>query len=109
MAAVLVLAALSIATAWAFAWMQGRDQAAYVARLHDEHQRERDLWFRERQILLNRIKPETAHFVADPMPAQAPPRVSFDNDEDYWRATETTEELAERLMREELAARAEGE
>jgi hypothetical protein len=105
MTALLILAAIATLLPWAFAWAQSRSQAAYIGRLHDEHNRERGEWTRERQLLLNRIKPETAQFVTPDEVAHMPPAVRFDDDEDYWASQETREEMAERLAREELEAR----
>lgn len=69
------------------------------------HDRERGEWHRERGLLLNRIKPETAQFVMPDEAVHTPPAVRYDDDEDYWNSQETREEMAERLAREELEAR----
>jgi hypothetical protein len=110
MVTLLLLAAVSIFAAWAFAYTQAKDQAKYVARLHDEHSRERELWHRERSELLNRIKPETAQYVPVPGPVHAPAAVGFDDDQDFWDSKDpladmSTSELAEKLMAQELEER----
>lgn len=68
------------------------------ALLRDQAQ-ERKEWMRERQMLLNRIKPETAQYVAPEVIHPQPEAVSMFDDEDYW---ESKDELAERAMAEEL-------
>lgn len=59
---------------------------------------ERREWTRERQTLLNRIKPETAQYVA-PDIIHTPEAVSMFDDEEYWVSKD---ELAERAAAEEL-------
>jgi Tfp pilus assembly protein PilV len=66
--------------------------------LNAAREQERKEWMRERQLLLNRIKPETAQYVA-PDTIHTPEAVSMFDDEDYW---ESKDELAERAMAEEL-------
>jgi hypothetical protein len=108
MTSLLLLAAVSIGFAWGFAWMQVKDHARYVARLHDEHSRERELWHRERQMLLNRIKPETAQFVPSTEPVQAPPALGFDDEQSYWESQGlSTDDLATAMFEQELAGRPE--
>ena len=74
------------------------------ADLLDRFNAEREAWERERGALLNRIKPETAQYVPgdEPEPASVP---LFDNDEEWWAQRESREELADRLMEEELSGR----
>lgn len=70
--------------------------------------KEREAWARERQLLLNRIDPSTAQAVADPtlQPGKAfVSAVPYDDDEAYWQSRESREELADRLMAEELEER----
>ena len=69
-----------------------------LAVVNEARETERKEWMRERQLLLNRIKPETAQYI-EPDTIHAPPAVSMFDDEDYW---ESKEELAERAMAEEL-------
>lgn len=72
--------------------------ALFHLRVLDAHERERQEWTRERQLLLNRIKPETAQSIIEPHVVMQPPAVTFDSDEDYWQAQgPTKEELAEML------------
>ena len=79
-----------------------RDHANALETERAAHERERREWHRERSELLNRIKPETAQYIPpeDPTPADPLP---FDDDDAYWADRETREELAERLMAEEMA------
>lgn len=67
------------------------------------HARERREWWVERGLLLNRIKPETAQFVAADDPVSAPPAVGFDDDDAYWKAGESKDELARRAFMDELS------
>jgi septum formation inhibitor-activating ATPase MinD len=67
--------------------------------LNAAREQERKDWTRERQLLLNRIKPETAQYV-EPETVHAPQAVDLFDDADYW---ESKEELAERGAREEVA------
>lgn len=60
---------------------------------------ERKEWTRERQTLLNRIKPETSQYVAPDVVQPQPEAVSMFDDEDFW---ESKDELAQRAMAEEL-------
>jgi hypothetical protein len=69
-----------------------------MALLNAARESERKEWTKERQLLLNRIKPETAQYVA-PETIHAPPAVSMFDDEEYW---ESKEELAERAMAQEI-------
>ena len=82
-----------------------RDRDRTISRLIDQHNLERTQHTkttdRERQLLLNRIKPETAQYLPDEGPVWAPPAVHPDVDAEYW---ESKEELAERLAREEIQA-----
>jgi hypothetical protein len=74
MLAALIIEALIIGGLLAFLYLRDRD-------LSRSFERERTQWFEERQILLNRIKPETAQYVAVTAP-ESPPAVSeFDDDE----------------------------
>lgn len=62
-------------------------------------ERERAEWFRERQLLLNRIKPETAQ----PLPGddeKVLPAAGWDDDEDVFAATRgmTKDEFAQRMF-----------
>jgi hypothetical protein len=68
--------------------------------LNAAREQERKEWTRERQVLLNRIKPETAQYVESDEPIHAPQAVSMFDDEEFW---ESKEELAERAAAEELA------
>lgn len=76
--------------------------------LHDRQsqariQAERADWRDERRELLNRIKPETAQYVA-PANTQEPVQPRWDDDEGYWNAraeSMSTEELAEALMEQD--------
>ncbi len=69
---------------------------------------ERKLWHRERQLLLNRIKPETAQNIAGEMGTSPQPPL-WDSDEEWWEAQDmarlTKDELAETLMAEEVNGR----
>lgn len=85
--------------------LQLRDERRARTADHGAHAEERREWQRERQLLLNRIKPETAQFVTPDETVHAPRAVRYDDDEDYWQSQETREEMAERLAREELEAR----
>ena len=108
MTPLLILAALSIFAAWAFAYAQAKDQAQYVGRLHDEHNRERDQWARERQLLLNRIKPETAQYIPTEDPKPAPAAIGMDQDDQYWLDQGLSrEDLASAMMAQELEGRPE--
>jgi hypothetical protein len=109
MTSLLVISALSLLAAWAFAYAQNRDHAQYVGRLHDEHNRERDQWARERQLLLNRIKPETAQYVAPDKPIVPTPPIGMDDDEGHWDrfGGMSTADLADAVMEAELAGRPE--
>ena len=71
-----------------------------LAVVNDARETERKEWMRERQLLLNRIKPETAQYVAPEVIHPQPEAVSMFDDEDYW---ESKDELADRAMAEELA------
>jgi hypothetical protein len=59
--------------------------------------------------LLQRIQaPEQAvyeHATGGSPPPAGPPAARYDDDESYWQATESKEQLAERLLRDELAQR----
>ena len=70
-----------------------------LAVVNEARETERKEWMRERQTLLNRIKPETAQYVAPDVIHPQPEAVSMFDDEDYW---ESKDELAERAMAEEL-------
>jgi hypothetical protein len=60
----------------------------------------------ERVQLLNRIKPETFHPpLSQPEAVSTPPAVGFEDDVGYWRASESRDELVERVEREMQAAR----
>jgi hypothetical protein len=108
MTALIIISALSLIAAWAFAYAQSKDQARYVRVLHDEHNRERDLWFRERQLLLNRLRPETTQYVPTEDPKPAPPAIGMDQDEDYWMDQGMSrEDLAAAMMTQELEGRPE--
>lgn len=61
----------------------------------------------ERVQLLNRIKPDTFHPpLSQPDAISAPPAVAFEDDDGYWRASESRDELVERIEREFQAVRA---
>lgn len=64
---------------------------------------ERAEWNRERQILLNRIKPETAQPIGDE-PTTVLPAVGWDDDEDFFAAQAgmSKEELADRAYQAEI-------
>jgi hypothetical protein len=66
---------------------------------------ERKEWTRERQILLNRIKPETAQPVGDE-PTTVLPAVGWDDDDDFYAAQAgmSKEELADRAFADEIAS-----
>lgn len=97
------LATISIFVAWAHTFAQNREHGRYVGRLHDEHNRERELWHRERAELLNRIKPETAQYVPTNEPVTAPPYLGFDEDEPDDVGNMSTADLAQAMMAQELA------
>lgn len=103
----LVLVAVALVTLAVSAFVALERQSA---RLHAGFDRERGQWARERQLLLNRIDPATAQAVADPLITVATPgfrkAVSIDDDDAYWESRESREQLAERLMQEELGAAA---
>lgn len=104
-----------LAAAWAAARFSARRATAgpvddggrwLTERVLEQHERERELWARERQMLLNRIKPETAQVVALDTSAHTPPSVAFDDDDAYWNAQGVTrDELAAALAEAELAQR----
>lgn len=73
--------------------------------LLDRHGRERDAWQRERSELLNRIKPETAQYVADPTLTAPALRVLATSPETGDAEWETREQMADRLLAEELNGR----
>lgn len=61
----------------------------------------------ERVQLLNRIKPDTYHPpLSAPEAVSGPPAVGFEDDEGFWKAAESRDELVERVERELQAARA---
>lgn len=67
---------------------------------------ERDSWREERRELLLRIQaPEQAVIqqITERAPV-SPPAVSWDDDESYWTARESLEQLADRAMAAELAS-----
>lgn len=81
------------------------DKRIALAREQEERfTKERREWDLERGRLLNRIKPETKQYVpltvADvpEMPVPLP----YDDDDAYWEDRESREQLAARLMQEEL-------
>lgn len=80
---------------------------ALLAQQAEAHAVERGEWTRERQALLNRIKPETAQPVFEPGPVRTPPAVGFDNDDEYWESVQemSKDDLAVAMMRQELAER----
>lgn len=53
---------------------------------NQEVSKERDRWFEERQVLLNRIKPETAQIVSLAQPEPDPPAISAFDDEEWFEA-----------------------
>lgn len=76
--------------------------------LLDRHDRERAEWSRERRELLNRIKPESAQVADEALIAltgQTLRPLPYDDDDAYQQDRETREQLAARLMDEELNAR----
>jgi predicted alpha/beta hydrolase len=81
----------------------------YCGELLATNERERELWHRERQMLLNRIKPETSQYVAPTTPVAAPPAVGFDDDDDYWQARMPKEQLAAMVADAELEQQRAGE
>jgi hypothetical protein len=109
MTALIIISGLSLLAAWAFAYAQSKDQAKYVRVLHDEHNRERDLWFRERQLLLNRLRPETTQYVPTGEQLVLPPDpIGMDQDDKYWPDEELSrEDLAAAMMAQEVAERSE--
>lgn len=61
----------------------------------------------ERVQLLNRIKPDTFQLpLSQPDAMSIPPAVPFEDDEAFWRAAESRDELVDRIERELQAARA---
>jgi hypothetical protein len=105
MTALAFLAAIAILAVLAVAVAQARERARYLTRLHDEHNREREQWIRERQLLLNRIKPETAQYIPAEGPVVQPKAIGMDQDDDYWTeiAGMSAEDLAQAMMQQELA------
>jgi hypothetical protein len=100
-----------LAVAWACTRLTsqrdtGDDGRWLTERVLEQHERERELWARERQMLLNRIKPETAQIIALDTHAHTPPAVAFDDDEAYWESRGVSREaLADALAEAELAQR----
>lgn len=88
-----------------------RDRDRTISRLIDAHNAERAQHVktadRERQMLLNRIKPETAQYIPDDGPLLTPQAVNPDIDSTFWQAQEmvSKEQLADRMMEQELAER----
>jgi hypothetical protein len=75
--------------------------------LLEQIEQERAIAADERVQLLNRIKPDTFHPpLSAPDAISTPPAVSFEDDEGYWRASESRDELVERIEREMNTARA---
>lgn len=81
---------LALALAILYAWHT--DRSALLAAHHDE----RTSWTDERRELLNRIKPETAVYVA-PRDVVAPEQPAFDDDAAYWETRMSKEELADEI------------
>jgi hypothetical protein len=64
-------------------------------------EQERTIAADERVQLMNRIKPETFHPpLSQPEAISTPPAVRFEDDDGYWRASESRDELVERIERE---------
>lgn len=79
-----------------------RQHASLVGQLEQERKVAAD----ERSQLLNRIKPDTYHPpVSQPDAVMTPPAVGFEDDDGFWKASESRDELVERLEREMKAAR----
>lgn len=78
MLAALIIEALVIGALLAFLYLRDRD-------LSGSFERERSQWFEERQVLLNRIKPETAQYVAVGQAPENPPAISEFDDDDWVR------------------------
>jgi hypothetical protein len=76
-----------------------------VKALLDERARAEKEWTRERQVLLNRIKPETAQPVGDESETVLP-AVGWDDDDDFYAAQAglSKEELADRAFADEIAS-----
>lgn len=104
----LALVALAVLVVGALDRVRGEDaHRELLADISAAHERERIEWVRERQLLLNRIKPETAQYVptpGEPILSPSPPSVPPDDDEAYWAAREgvSKEDLAAALERHEL-------
>jgi hypothetical protein len=81
--------------------------AAQHAALIDQLAQERATAADERVQLLNRIKPDTFHPpLSQPDAISTPPAVRFEDDDGYWRASESRDDMVERIERELQAARA---
>jgi hypothetical protein len=106
----LALALITVLTLCALV-LRERDRDRTINRLIDAHNLERAQTTktvdRERQLLLNRIKPETAQYIPDDGPVLAPKAVNPELDSSYWAAQETVskEQLAELAWQQELAER----
>ena len=99
MTAALVVIVVALIVELAARRIAERDHERVQNALLADQAAERKEWMRERQLLLNRIKPETAQYVAPEVIHPQPEAVSMFDDEDYW---ESKDELAERAMAEEL-------
>ena len=81
----IVLSALLALAASVALVIERRDHRSTIARLNEGIIAEREEWRRERGVLLNRIKPETAQaFDGEALPSL--PAVGFDDDAAWWRA-----------------------
>jgi hypothetical protein len=117
LAALAIILPLAVLIAW---HLERREHTAHIQRLFDSHQaerqawltecretraandREREMWVNERTLLLNRIKPDSPQPMMTTGPLMAPPAVSMDSDEEYWKSKD---ELADSEWQRELSER----
>lgn len=95
----LALLALVLPCLILVAWtLERRERNAERAFVHAAMDVERKAWQDERRELLNRIKPETAQYVA-PRGVKDTPTVAMDDDQAVWAALQglSTEEFARQM------------
>jgi hypothetical protein len=81
---------------------------AVLAEVLRERRRAEEQWTRERQLLLNRIKPETAQYIPTEAPQPVPAAIGMDQDDQYWMDQGMSrEDLAKAMMAQEVAERPE--
>lgn len=79
-----------------------RQHTALLAQLEAERKTAAD----ERVQLLNRIKPDTYHPpISQTEAVSTPPAVGFDDDDGFWRASESRDDMVARIERDLQAAR----